>query len=264
MIKNKNIEWLKENPFKIFRISDFLHPNEYEKLSDNFPDFESIKKENFFKFENNKFAITSGSNEYNEIILKNEILSNFHNLINSNNFKKIFFYNIFKEILFSRNMDFKHIYKSLRIPKFVNKIDKNLFSKYFSIFSQYKITIQYSYILNQGKIVPHPDAGDKVLTLLFFFPQYQDDQNNKKIRERESEYGTTFWNSNFKNFNDKHIKDLNDQVDFKENSKIYYQTKFKKNEIYGFLKNKYSWHSVEPIDVYDKYVRKSININIYY
>ena len=85
--------------------------------------------------------------------------------------------------------------------------------KNFSIFSKYRITIQYSYILNGGKIVPHPDAGDKILTLLLFFPQYQ---NNEIYKKKELKYGTTFWESNFKNLKDKHLRNLDDQKEFKK------------------------------------------------
>ena len=261
MINNKSVEWVVKKPFKIFSIPNFLNDKFYSDINTNFPNFEDIKKENFFKFENNKFAITSGSQEYNKIILQNRTLLNFHNLINSKDFKKIFFFNLYMQIISSRNFNLKHFYKVLKIPKFVEETDNNFFLKNFSIFSKYKITIQYSYILNQGKIVPHPDAGDKILTLLLFFPQYY---NHKLYNKKEFEYGTTFWKKDFKNINDKHLKTKNEIENFKKNSSILFQTNFIKNNLFGFFKNDYSWHSVEPVDVKNNYVRKSININIYY
>ena len=261
MINNKSVEWVVKKPFKIFSIPNFLNDKFYSDINTNFPNFEDIKKENFFKFENNKFAITSGSQEYNKIILQNRTLLNFHNLINSKDFKKIFFFNLYMQIISSRNFNLKHFYKVLKIPKFVEETDNNFFLKNFSIFSKYKITIQYSYILNQGKIVPHPDAGDKILTLLLFFPQYY---NHKLYNKKEFEYGTTFWKSDFKNINDKHLKTKNEIENFKKNSSIIFQTNFIKNNLFGLFKNDYSWHSVEPVDVKNNYVRKSININIYY
>ena len=133
--------------------------------------------------------------------------------------------------------------------------------KNFTIFSKYRITIQYSYILNGGKIVPHPDAGDKILTLLLFFPQHQ---HNEIYKKKELKYGTTFWKSNFKNLKDKHLKNLDDQKEFKKKSNILFEAEFIQNNLYGFFKNQHSWHSVEPVDINDEYVRKSININIYY
>ena len=264
MINNTNVEWIKKHPYKIFRVSDFLIKNEYEKLSHNFPNFEDINKENFFKFEKNKFAITSGSKEYNEIILNNEILKKFDQMVNSINFKNLFFYKIYSHILLSRNFDLKHIFKLVKIPKFVDKIESNFILKNLSIFSKLRITIQYSYILNKGKIVPHPDAGDKVLTLLLPFPKFTNNNNKLKHKDREIKYGTTFWNSSYLNLKDQHLSDPHDEDKFKKENKILYETSFNQNEIYGFIKNKHSWHSVEPIDVSDDYVRKSININIYY
>lgn len=261
MINNRNLQWIKNNPFKIFSVNNFLNEIDFNNLRNNFPNFEDLGSENLFNFKNNKFAITSGSPDYNKIILKNETLKNFHDFINSEKFKKYFFYDIYKHILFSRKFNLKHFYKLLKIPKFVDKIDENIFSKNFSIYTKYKISIQYSYILNQGKIVPHPDAGDKVLSLLLFFPQYQ---NDHKYYEKENSYGTTFWNSNYSNINDQHIDNFEAQTEFKKESKILYKADFSKNNLFGFFKNDYSWHSVEPIYVHDGYIRKSININIYY
>ena len=261
MINNNKIEWITKKPFKIFSVPNFLNEQYYAELNLNFPDFEKIKKENFFEFENSKFAITSGSNEYEKIILQNSVLNNFDKLINSENFKKMFFFNLYKHILTSKKFNFKHLYKVLKIPKFVNEIDKNFIVKNFSIFSKYKITIQYSYILNEGKIVPHPDAGDKILTLLLFFPQYSDTQLYK---EKEIKYGTTFWKSNYKNVFDKHLRTLDEQENFKKTSSKLYEANFVKNNLFGFFKNDYSWHSVEPVNIEKDYIRKSININIYY
>ena len=92
MINNSNINWVNKDPFKIFSISNFLNENDYNKINLNFPNFEDINKDNFFKFEDNKFGITSGSPEYQKIILKNETLKNFHDFVNGDQFKKIFFF----------------------------------------------------------------------------------------------------------------------------------------------------------------------------
>jgi hypothetical protein len=261
MINEREINWISDSPYKIFEVNDFLKDSEFDKLDRNFPDFENIRKEHFFQFENNKFGITSGSKEYDEIILKNEVLRSFHEFINGDKFKKLFFFRLYKHILFSRNFNFKHMLKTIKIPKFVDKIESNFFQKNLTIFSKYKIKIQYSYILNNGMIVPHPDAGDKLLTLLLFFPQHDKDI---KFKKKEIEFGTTFWKSSFINDQDKHLASIEEQKKFKNSSKILHKAEFIKNNLFGFIKNEHSWHSVEPIDVYEGYVRKSININIYY
>ena len=41
-------------------------------------------------------------------------------------------------------------------------------------------------------------------------------------------------------------------------------SQFTENTLVGFVKNMYSWHAVKSNDVNTNYVRKSININLYY
>tara|TARA_B110000483_G_C18159345_1_gene528677 strand:+ start:1140 stop:1925 length:786 start_codon:yes stop_codon:yes gene_type:complete len=261
MFNSKKIDWVIKNPYNIFKVSDFLKEEEFLRIEKNFPDYKNLNKNSLFKFKDNKFAITSGSQEYKEIILSNEVLRKFHEFVNGEDFKKVFFSNLFSNILFARGFNLKHIIKMLKIPRFVNKIDKNFFKKNLTIFSNFRITIQYSYILNEGLIVPHPDAGDKILSLLLFFPQYKSDHKNSM---KEKNYGTTFWKSNFKDEMERHISESAEQKSFKEKSNILYKSDFLKNHLVGFIKNKHSWHSVEPVNVHEEYVRKSININIYY
>ena len=261
MFNSKKIDWIVRNPYDVFGISNFLKEKEFLEIEKNFPDYKDLDKNNLFKFKDNKFAITSGSQEYKETILSNEVLRNFHKFVNGEDFRKVFFSNLFSKILFARGFNLKHIVKMLRIPRFVNEIEKNFFKKNLTVFSNFKITIQYSYILNEGLIVPHPDAGDKILSLLLFFPQYNLDHKNF-IKEKN--YGTTFWKSNLKSEIDGHISESAEQKNFKEKSNVLYKSDFLKNYLVGFIKNKHSWHSVEPVNVQEEYVRKSININIYY
>jgi hypothetical protein len=124
-----------------------------------------------------------------------------------------------------------------------------------------RITIQFSYILNNGYIVPHQDAGDKLLTLMLYFPS----QNENNFFNIEKEYGTTFWKTNFKNqFDGKHLEKEEEKNVFYQNSSILYKSYFTSNTLVGFVRNKYSWHTVEPVNVFADYIRRSININIYY
>ena len=65
--------------------------------------------------------------------------------------------------------------------------------------------------------------------------------------------------SNFKNY---HQEKINSDL-FKKNSKELFKTSFKSNNLYGFIKNENSWHSVESVNVSENYIRKSVNINFY-
>ena len=128
MINNQNIEWISKKPFKIFSIPNFLNDKYYSEINANFPSFEDIKKEYFFKYENDKYAITSGSSEYNKLILQNKVLLNFHNFINSKNFKAA-----------------KIIYKDTEYESSFSFIKAILFSGIFgTIFGIFYVTIQNS------------------------------------------------------------------------------------------------------------------------
>ena len=52
--------------------------------------------------------------------------------------------------------------------------------------------------MNGGEIVPHTDSGEKLLSLMLYFPDYENDKSEKKFWEKN--YGTQFWKSNKQNF----------------------------------------------------------------
>ena len=79
----------------------------------------------------------------------------------------------------------------------------------------------------------------------------------------EEDFGTVFYNTEKKNFNNEHLDNERDELEFKKSSKIIYKTKFNdKNIVYGFIKNDRSWHAVDKISTKEDYCRKSININL--
>ena len=123
------------------------------------------------------------------------------------------------------------------------------------LLSKILVNYQFSYIKNNGGIVPHVDAQRKYLSLLLYFPDDED---------KEIDYGTTFWESNIPNFTNTHIQDKEKIREFKTKSKQIYKTQFISNCLYGFLRNDFSWHTVEPINIDTNYIRKSININFNY
>jgi hypothetical protein len=106
-----------------------------------------------------------------------------------------------------------------------------------------------------GGIKPHVDAQTKYLSLMLYFP-------DKKYNDYE--YGTTFWDSDIQSYTGAHIEDDNESINFKKNAKILYKTPFVSNVLWGFIRNNQSWHSVEPLNIDENYIRKSININFLY
>lgn len=256
MINNNKLNFIRKKPFHIFEINNFLNENLYNDLRDSFPKLSDFETNKLNIYQNKKFSINSDSLIYREILNNNNTYLKFHNFIHSREFKLIFFYKIFSKIFFSRGFDFKHIFKMFRIPLFKDfKKKKN--THYLSIFNKLKITVQLSYILNQGCIVPHKDATDKLVTLMIYLP---DNENQKSA-------GTSFWNikERFKLANDEHLNNQEERNYFYQNSELLYCAPFVKNKIVGFIKNQSSWHSVEKINLTkDEDIRKSININIYY
>ena len=260
MIRNYKIKWIKNNPYQIFEMQNFLDNNFYNEINRNFPDLTKLKKNELIKFENNKFAISSGTQLYNSLLKNNITMQKLENFINSEVFFSIFYKNFFLKYFFSRGFDLKHFVRILKIPKGVNENSKKNFMRYFSPFVKIRTTIQYSYILNGGRIVPHPDAGDKLLTLMLYFPENQNDEQENY----EKNFGTTFWRSDYENLNDSHLDNNDEEKIFREKSSMLYQSKFISNNLVGFIKNKKSWHSVEEINSRKDYIRKSININFLY
>ena len=81
--------------------------------------------------------------------------------------------------------------------------------------------------------------------------------------DNEEKLGTCFWSSKINNFQNIH-QNNEKEFKFKEKNELIHKTNFDKNNLYGFVKNNKSWHSVDEIEMQDDYVRKSININFYF
>ena len=245
-----NIEFLNKKNFTLFKIKNFLDSETYEFLNKSFPKIDNKRLNNFSLKKNNyKYTIISTDQDYTYLLKKNENLQKIHNAIFSKKFYEYFYKNLRYEFLRSRSEDLKFLLKFLK-PKSLN-FSKNYFKNFF--YTYIRRQIEYSYIFNKGKIVPHTDGRSKLLSLLMFFPEG---------REGEDKIGTTFWDSEEKNLNNEHLRGIEENK-FKENTKVLTKLDFKKFDLYGFIRNAKSWHSVEPFNLGDNYVRRSININFY-
>ena len=251
---NKNIEFISKKPFTLFKINNFFSHDFYKRLDDNFPDLKNLNLSNLDDFKNKKYAFDTSSSVHKSKINANSSFLEFEKIIFSEEFFKFFYRTFYFDFLKSRLNKPLHIIKLLKYPKIVKDINKNGLFHIITPFNKIKVEIQYSYILNSGKIVPHTDSGEKLLSLMLYFPL------KNYNHEKQKHLGTTFWTSSFKNFenyhqyNDKNIKDI----------KLFHKTQFKPNILYGFVKNQDSWHSVEQINMNKSFVRRSININFYF
>ena len=246
-----DIDIINNNKFIIFKIPNFLNKENYELLNKNFPKIEGKNLNEFnLKEKNFKYRISSNEDDYQDVINKSNVLTDFNNEIFSFKFFNYFFKNLKKHFMLSRISDPKNLIKLLK-PKTLNE-SKLFFQTYI------KRQIEFSYILNSGRIVPHTDARSKLLSLMLYFPNYEENDLNFS---KEKNLGTVFWKSNFKNINNNHLTDINDEIRFKDKNKALVKVPFEKFHLYGFIRNEYSWHSVENINIDPEYIRRSININ---
>lgn len=236
MLDKLKIVKILDKPFGIYKIDNFLDYNFYCKIENNFPNFKE-----FIQTDYGKSYLKMNKSSNNSSILNNKILKSFHDLIYSRKFFEFFIKNFYYKSIKNQNSLIKKLYY-LKYPS----------EKKFFLFNKMNLKYEFSLLKNNTGIVPHVDSQKKYLSLMLYFPakDYYD-----------SDYGTTFWKSKYKNYSNKHIKDINEINNFKDNSEIIYKTPFNKNTMYIFLRNECSWHSVEPKNISENYSRRSININ---
>ena len=247
-----DIEFLYRKKFIIFKIKNFLTEDSYNFINDSFPKIDYKKLANLNVKKNNyKYTIISTDKDYDQLLDQDVRLKIIHNSIFSTKFFYYFYKNLKKEFLSSRLNDLKFLIKLLK-PITLN-FSQNYLKNFF--YTYIRRQIEYSFIFNNGQIVPHTDGRKKLLSLMLYFPEGL---------EGESEIGTTFYDSNAKNLNNEHLIDMKKRIYFKKNNKKLIKLDFEKYHLYGFIRNEKSWHSVEPFNLNDSYIRKSMNINFYF
>lgn len=244
---NKKIIQIKKEPIFLFKIDNFFDFDFYLEI-----------KNLFYKIDPEKLSLTNnfGKKSINASELSFEdqnqkkILEKLNQVFLSEEF-----FNFFVKKIYLRNVKTqKNIFRKIKYLRYpiLNNGQKSILD---FLFSKISVKYTFSYIKNKGGIVPHVDSLRKYLSLMLYFP----DNENKEI-----DYGTTFWDSNISNFTNTHIQDKEKVKEFKSKSKQLYKTQFVSNCLYGFLRNDFSWHTVEPVNIDKNYIRKSININFLY
>ncbi len=256
MINLNKINSLNTENFYSFSIENFLDKDIYENLEKDFPDFNSLDKSKLINRGDGKYCINISTEYYNELINSSEVFKNFFSEIsNKRFFDKIF--NIFKyEIIAAKKSNVFDFLKIFKKSKFTFK-KLNLLERLF--FKRVSVNFELSFMTNGAYIKPHTDSRSKLCALLLYFPDRKLDENHKLL---EKKIGTQFWNSSLRNYDNDNFENLSKK--FLNQSSMSTRTAFNENNAYGFIKNDKSWHSVEKIDVFDGYVRRSININLNY
>jgi hypothetical protein len=239
MIQLNHIKYHNKYPYTVFEFPEFIDENIFNILKNTFP---NPSLETFKNDSDGKFSFYSDSEHFANL-RKNIKVNDFFNYLESKNFINNLIKILYKDILIS-SFNFKVLYKVLTAII----LKKNVF----------RIQIQYSYIINGGFIVPHVDGRKKLISLMLYFPE---EMENKIVSEKEKNSGTYFLINNYKQIKGGHIKCKETADKLKKNSKIFFIPFIKKN-LYGFIKSNNSWHGLEPVDVHENYIRKSININI--
>ena len=282
-MENKNVTKYPIKEITIFKVDNFLNNDLYQKIKKNFNNYlaDPFQVKNFLDKKNLKYCFNSRMEIYDSIKSNFSEVKELDEIIKSKEFYTFFFKKFFFNLLNSKKKNFAQLIRLFKIPKDMslnsNKIKdfKTYFdshghekiqkiniekSKLLDIFiNKIEITAEYSYILNNGKIVPHTDDIDKIFSLMLYFPKYEEKENSD-LKNKEEKIGTVFWNSKKKNFDNIH-QEGELELEFEKKNKEIMQLPFVGNKLYGFIKNDLSWHSVKKINLGEDYVRNSININ---
>tara|TARA_Y100000588_G_C14175420_1_gene891118 strand:+ start:427 stop:1206 length:780 start_codon:yes stop_codon:yes gene_type:complete len=251
ILNNSKLKFHPNQKFCIFSANDFLNKDFYNNVDKTFPKFtEFFEKQK--KLGKKQFIVQE---EY-------EIFQNF--LENSVTHKKLYdflhskyFFNLIKNKLYAKFfLSQSNLLRKIRYFRPYKLISKNDKKSIFDIFfSKVRINIIYMYMIDQAYLGPHSDSQRKLCSLMIYFPE----KNNLEDRE----IGTQFWDSKIRNSSNIRIDEKNLSI-FLSKSKKILKEPFEKNKLVGFIRNDYSWHSVEKVNLPDNYLRKMIIINFLY
>ncbi|MDA7447626.1 hypothetical protein N8786_04280 [Candidatus Pelagibacter ubique] len=245
---NYKFQFLAKDQFYLFKIENFLDEDSFNFINKHFYKFsEKDLKQTFLKY-----SVNSTEESYKKNIKNDNHLSDIHKIFTSKEFSYFFLKKLYFKILKSRLGD-NHFLRMFKIQKF-NESSKS------RIISNLETRVEYSFLVNGAVVNPHTDAIKKMISLMLYFP----DDNANITLDEQKKFGTQFWNSKKENFRNEHIQNKKDISSFKNENKIAYTAPFEKFHLYGFIKNKYSWHSVDKIEAPSNYTRRSININIFF
>tara|TARA_B100001059_G_scaffold236519_1_gene287499 strand:- start:21299 stop:22054 length:756 start_codon:yes stop_codon:yes gene_type:complete len=237
----------------LFKIENFLSDQEYKIIKESFPKINFSEALQKSKNNDLKYQLKFGDTENDKYFKNNKGMQILIEKLISKRFLKKIYYNFLFKFIIIRKKNFFNFFFPLNI--LINEEEHSYLK------NNLKLNIDYSYIFDGGSIKPHTDSKRKILTLMLYFPDFEEDKDDLKIKEEN--IGTQFYESLINNFNNKDVNKISNLFFDKKNTKKSLKTNFKKNTIYGFIKSKNSWHSVEKFNVKEGYIRKSININLY-
>ena len=238
---SNNINIKQSDPFTIFIIRDFIKNETHERCLENFPaDMNLFMTDNLGKYRIENFSPLMARLKSSPVW--KDIFSRFRSP------------DFFREIMKANDDDGKYFHFS--VNPLVNFINIFILGK-----KPYYISYEFSVIVSGGRIAPHTDSKNKIVTMMLYFPK-SDQQNGAGL-------GTEFYSFNpdkidaYENFENIH-NDNNQFPDFDQDSMVSYRSRFEKNNLVGFFRSAYSWHAVNIEDVPGDGLRRSLNVNYYY
>ena len=265
LTNNLNVNFFEKSNCYAFEIPNFLSDDQYNALYKNFPNIKKNEAYNFNEAFDDKdsqhqlkaFVTEVYPDKYNKLITENPILNEFTQTFKNPKLSDLFIKKFFFKILKSRIFDSKNFLKLLiRKNRSISKKSDSLIDKF--LYNDILTTVGLTYMYNGSQAFPHTDGIKKIMSLLLYFP----DENVS--HETNKNLGATFYDSNEFNltgFGKNNAQTFKDSENFKKKNRVSMTFPFKKKNLYGFIKSHKSWHSVEPFDVHDDFVRKNINMN---
>ena len=123
-----------------------------------------------------------------------------------------------------------------------------------------ELGFEFSILTDGDSIPPHTDQVDKLLSLMLYFPDSEQQAN--------APLGTEFWRgrdgqSPWTSWKSQQLDEADSQRFYAEHE-MYYQVPFHPNRLVGFIKSDISWHGLRPLQLGPGVERRGLVINIYY
>lgn len=239
MDENINISPVTNSPFNIFSVSGLLSQDDAFEIAEKLPTSIDLYKSEC----NGKYSIGKTSENYDTVLRGVPKLSAVLDLLQSEEY-------------------FEFMLGKLSLPKktfggyglYSKNPALNLISLICGRTLVY-VNVQLSLMPLGSHISPHTDAASKLITLCMYFPTRQQAGNSR--------LGTVFHTfddlDKYNNFQNSRVESEPEKLGgWLKDAREIYRSNFYPGEVCGFVKNAYSWHSVDKVDTD---FRRSVNIN---
>jgi hypothetical protein len=247
-----------KEPFPVFEIENFLSPDEYRKLRDEFPEKKLFPHASS---RGNKSRLDNQHMEFFEFMKTSAIWRSFHELFYRPEVVEQCF-KLTASLPSERPAHERFPWKLVGHPNRRRASTGHAVAKSFGRWFRYTpvtLGFEFSYLDNGCFIPPHTDNVSKLISLIVYFPDESVDYG--------STAGTDFFRGihGSKAWNEWSVSMLDEEraaVFYKEHE-TFHSSLFTGNKLVGFLKTSNSWHGLKALNIPDGAARRSVNINYY-